>query len=57
MLSLVTERTRRNPTLPDNSRFYYLAYTVATAIYVGYSLLLLVRWKRVNKRAATVDSK
>ena len=57
MLSLVMELTRRNRTVPDNSRFYYIAYAVATAIYVGYSLLLLARWKRVNTKASADESK
>ncbi|MEO8575375.1 MAG: hypothetical protein ABI556_01680 [Gemmatimonadales bacterium] len=34
--------------MPDNSRFYYLAYAAATVIYVGYALMLLVRWKRLK---------
>ena len=57
MPSLVMERTRRSRTLPDNALFYHLAYAVATAIYVGYSLLLLARWKRVNTRASSDESK
>lgn len=39
---------RRNRTLPDNSRFYFLAYAVATAIYAGYAVLLFVRWRRLK---------
>jgi len=45
---------RRNPTLPDNSTFYYLAYAAATVIYAGYVLLLITRWRRV-KAAPSVD--
>jgi hypothetical protein len=50
MQSRATVLIRRNHTLPDNWSYYYLAYAVATAIYVGYSLMLLARWKRVNSR-------
>ncbi|HEX2723047.1 MAG TPA: hypothetical protein VHM24_09015 [Gemmatimonadaceae bacterium] len=34
--------------MPDNSRFYYLAYAAATVIYAGYVLLLVIRWRRVS---------
>ena len=43
---------RRRLTLPDNSRFYYLAYTVATVIYAGYALMLIARWKRLKSASA-----
>jgi len=36
--------------VPDNAVYYYLAYAVATGIYAGYALLLLVRWNRVKTR-------
>lgn len=38
--------------MPDNTGSYYLAYAVATAIYAGYSAILIVRWKRVKARPA-----
>ena len=53
----VTGRIHRNRTLPENSKYYYLAYAVATGIYVGYSLLLLARWNRVNAKSASDESK
>ncbi|MDO8502584.1 MAG: hypothetical protein Q7S20_12145 [Gemmatimonadaceae bacterium] len=34
--------------MPDNSRFFCLAYAVAAAIYLGYALLLTARRKRVR---------
>ena len=36
--------------LPRNEVFYHLAYAVATAIYAGYALLLVMRWNRVKAR-------
>lgn len=54
MRSSETMRIRRRLTLPDNSRFYYLAYAAATVIYAGYALMLLARWKRL-KSAPTRD--
>ena len=43
---------RRSRTLPDNASYYYAAYAVATAIYVGYALVLTARRKRVRARHA-----
>ena len=38
--------------MPDNAQFYYLAYAVATVIYVGYALLIISRWKRLKSSPA-----
>jgi hypothetical protein len=50
MLSRVTAPIRRRITVPHNESYYYVAYAVATGIYVAYSLLLLARWNRVKGR-------
>ena len=42
--------TLRSPTLPDNAVYYHLAYAAATAIYAGYAVALVARWKRVRAR-------
>ncbi|HMA19562.1 MAG TPA: hypothetical protein VKO87_02100 [Gemmatimonadaceae bacterium] len=38
--------------MPRNEGFYHLAYAVATGIYAGYALLLVVRWNRVKAKHA-----
>ena len=43
-------RIRRKVIMPDNSSFYHLAYIAATAIYVGYALLLIARRKKARAR-------
>lgn len=37
--------------MPDNWSFYYTAYVAAAAIYVGYGLSLVMRWREVRRRA------
>jgi nitrate reductase gamma subunit len=36
--------------MPDNAVFYHLAYAAATAIYVGYALLLIGRRNKARQR-------
>ena len=36
--------------MPDNAGYYHLAYAVATGIYVGYAILLTIRWNRAKAR-------
>ena len=36
--------------MPDNSFFYHAAYAVATAIYVGYAIVLAARRKKARSR-------
>ena len=36
--------------MPDNAIYYYAAYVVAGAVYSGYILSLVIRWRRVRRR-------
>lgn len=37
--------------MPDNAFFYYAAYVAAAAIYGGYALSLITRWRVIRRRA------
>jgi hypothetical protein len=50
MPSRETVQIPRRIIVPHNEGHYYVAYAIATAIYVGYGLLLLVRWSRVKAK-------
>jgi len=36
--------------MPDNAIYYHVAYVAAAVIYVGYSVTLYLRWKRVREK-------
>ena len=38
--------------MPDNSFFYYAAYAAAAALYGGYAVSLVTRWRSVRRRRA-----
>lgn len=42
--------------MPDNSFFYYAAYAAAGALYAGYALSLITRWRSVRRRSAGTDT-
>jgi hypothetical protein len=37
---------------PDTSAYYHVAYVWVAAVYIGYSLLLWLRGRRVRERGA-----
>ena len=40
---------------PDNASFAVAAYALATIVYFGYSMILVVRERALRKRLAQLD--
>ncbi len=40
---------------PDNAGYAVAAYTLATIVYLGYSIVVVVRERALRKRLAQLD--
>ena len=41
--------------MPDNAGYYHAAYIVASALYLGYIVTLVMRWRSIRARRANLD--